>query len=461
MIARNGTAEQLDRLVSKYRRAERIEAAADAQAQHRRRFVHYTYDDDGMLVIAARLPPEIGELVKKALEAAVEELYQDGVQAKRAELSVGAENPRVDAEDAHVEDAAASAESATVETPKAPEQIERPENAKRVDRAPELEARADASAEAPAEEREGEDRMETFGTRRADALRLIAETFLASGANHTDTTADRYQVVVHIDQALLASGPMLDASSEPTTETTESASSPGTRSLFDRCELEDGQALALETARRLACDAALIGIVDDENGEPLSVGRRTRAISPALRRALRARDGGCRFPGCDRRRFTAGHHVEHWANGGETKLSNLVSVCGLHHRLIHEGGFGVRKAEDGTFVFLRPDGQPLPESGRLGRPTLDALTDAAARGVVALRELNRARGLRIDRHTAAAGDLRIDRHTAAAGDLRIDRHTAAAGDLRIDRPTAAAGERLDYDMAVDNLGRHRSQAETR
>ena len=432
MIARNGTAEQLDRLVSKYRRAERIEAAADAQAQHRRRFVHYTYDDDGMLVIAARLPPEIGELVKKALEAAVEELYQDAVQAKGPEKSVAAENTRVDAKDARVHDAAASAESAAVETPKASEQVERPDDPQRADRAAAFETRADASetssdasAEALDEEREGEDRMETFGARRADALRLIAESFLASGAKHTDTTADRYQVVVHIDQALLASGPMLDASSEPTTETTESTSSSGARSLFDRCELEDGQALALDTVRRLACDAALIGIVDDENGEPLSVGRRTRAISPALRRALRARDGGCRFPGCDRTRFTDGHHVKHWANGGETKLSNLVSVCGLHHRLIHEGGFGVRKADDGTFVFLRPDGQPLPETGRPGRRTLDALTDAAARGVVALRELNRARGLRIDRHTAAAGG------------------------------------RLDYDMAIGSLARYRDEAGAR
>ena len=65
------------------------------------------------------------------------------------------------------------------------------------------------------------------------------------------------------------------------------------------------------------------------------------SIPTAIARALKARDGGCRFPGCDRTRFTEGHHVKHWADGGETKLSNLVTLCGFHHRLVHEGGYGL------------------------------------------------------------------------------------------------------------------------
>src|SRR4029077_18806223 len=63
-------------------------------------------------------------------------------------------------------------------------------------------------------------------------------------------------------------------------------------------------------------------------------------------------------------RFTEGHHVKHWADGGETKLSNLVSLCGFHHKLVHEGGFGITTTDDGLFVFTRPDGRRIPECGR-------------------------------------------------------------------------------------------------
>ena len=130
-----------------------------------------------------------------------------------------------------------------------------------------------------------------------------------------------------------------------------------------RCELDDGPALALDTVRRLCCDGTIVGIVEGADGEPLDIGRKTRSIPPALRRALHARDGGCRFPGCDRTRFTEGHHVKHWADGGETKLANLVTLCGFHHRLVHEGGFGLTATDDGVFVFSRPDGSRIPEIG--------------------------------------------------------------------------------------------------
>ena len=101
-------------------------------------------------------------------------------------------------------------------------------------------------------------------------------------------------------------------------------------------------------------------------GEPLNVGRKTRTIPPAIRRALNARDKGCRFPGCSFKRFVDGHHVKHWAHGGETKLSNLVTLCRFHHRLVHEGQVAIQTLDDGAFRFVRPDGQtyespaPLP-----------------------------------------------------------------------------------------------------
>ena len=160
---------------------------------------------------------------------------------------------------------------------------------------------------------------------RADALRLIAERFLAHHGEETGagSSADRVQVVVHIDQAILSEQ--------------QAAAEHGPH----RCELEDGPALALDTARRLACDATIVGLVEGDDGEPLDIGRKTRSIPAAISRALKARDGGCRYPGCDRTRFTEGHHVKHWANGGETKLDNLITLCGFHHRLVHEGGYGL------------------------------------------------------------------------------------------------------------------------
>ena len=70
-----------------------------------------------------------------------------------------------------------------------------------------------------------------------------------------------------------------------------------------------------------------------------------------MRRALKARDGGCRFPGCTNHKFVDGHHIKHWANGGETSLDNLVLLCRHHHHLVHEGGFDCRRSEDGETWF--------------------------------------------------------------------------------------------------------------
>ena len=68
------------------------------------------------------------------------------------------------------------------------------------------------------------------------------------------------------------------------------------------------------------------------------------------------RDRGCRFPGCPATHRLHGHHVKHWANGGETSLDNLVLLCPTHHRLVHEGGFDVQRLDDGAFRFTNPHG---------------------------------------------------------------------------------------------------------
>jgi Domain of unknown function (DUF222)/HNH endonuclease len=108
---------------------------------------------------------------------------------------------------------------------------------------------------------------------------------------------------------------------------------------------------------------SLVAIVEREDGSALDVGRKTRAVPAPMRRALDARDGGCRFPGCTNARFTDAHHIEHWINGGETKIANLVLLCRRHHRFVHEYGFGVERVgggEGAELRFLRPDGRVVP-----------------------------------------------------------------------------------------------------
>ena len=170
-----------------------------------------------------------------------------------------------------------------------------------------------------------------FSARRADALSLVAESFLAYGAMEAAGT-DRHQIVVHVAAETLR------------------ARTAGC------CEIEHGPSLAAETARRLSCDASVVALIEDDDGEPLNVGRKTRTISAPLRRALKARDKGCRFPGCANTRYIDAHHVEHWANGGETRPSNLVSLCRYHHHAVHEGGIRVERLDDGALRFVKANG---------------------------------------------------------------------------------------------------------
>jgi hypothetical protein len=141
-----------------------------------------------------------------------------------------------------------------------------------------------------------------------------------------------------------------------------------------RSELDDGAPLAPDTARRLACDASIVSMLEAE-GSVLSVGRKTRAIPPALRSALQTRDRGCRFPGCGNHRFLDAHHVRHWAQGGETNLDNLVQLCARHHRLLHEGGFGLKRLPGGRLCFWRPDGTVIPDSPVTPPSEQSALSD--------------------------------------------------------------------------------------
>lgn len=129
-----------------------------------------------------------------------------------------------------------------------------------------------------------------------------------------------------------------------------------------RAELDHGTVVPKETARRFACDATVTRVVLGPTSEPLDIGRKTSVIPAALRRALMVRDKRCRFPGCRRPpAWCEAHHIKHWAEGGETSLSNCVLLCRRHHHLIHEEGFSVEMRE-GEPVFRRPDGSVIEEN---------------------------------------------------------------------------------------------------
>lgn len=279
VFSRAGTAAHVERLVRAWRRVDRTAEREQEERRHSSRSLSLYTDEDGMVVLRARLTPDAGAALVKALEAAEQKLYE-GASETRDETGAGA----------------------------------------------------------------------PIHHRWADALGLVAESALAGGLD-PGTRGDRYQVVVHVDAAALPA-----------------ASEAGSSAL------DDGTHVSAETCRRLACDAALVVMRHDAEGNVLDVGRRTRTIPPAIRRALDHRDPVCRFPGCNVR-CCEGHHVEHWADGGATRLDNLLKLCRRHHRAVHEEGFRVQLRPGGEVRFYGPDGRHVEEAPPVSRrssPSLDA-----------------------------------------------------------------------------------------
>lgn len=262
--------------------------------------------------------------------------------------------------------------------------------------APHVSAETDLVSSTRATTGDGGEGTPTWRARRADALAAMAETFLRHGIDPL-SGGERQQLVVHVDVESLASA------------------------AAGRCECEGGPAIAAETARRLGCDASLLTVVE-RDGEPLHVGRRTRTIPPAIRPALQARDDGCRFPGCTHRRFVDAHHVRHWANGGETRLANLVSLCRFHHRLVHEGGFGVERLDGGHFRFTAPSGRVISACDGA-----EAGTNVPADGEEKLRAAHAASGPTIGPESAVPGWRRVDHGPAVDGVLSLRRRSAHPG----------------------------------
>jgi uncharacterized protein DUF222/HNH endonuclease len=260
-IALHGTAHHIEKTVRLFRRAMQAQELSSEASQQANRALSYHYEEDGSLVLKARIPALGGALVLKALEAAMAEL-------------------------------------------------------------PDTEVIVETSETLPL----------SHAARRADALVRIAESSLKRRRADAKT-AEHYQVVVHVDAETLR------------------ADAPG------RSHVELGPTLPAETIRRIGCDSSLVTMLEDHEGKVLDVGRKTRSIPPAIRRALASRDPGCQFPGCTFTRFLDAHHIQHWAHGGETKLTNLVTLCRWHHRLVHEGEIRVASRSEGGWRFSKPDGQ--------------------------------------------------------------------------------------------------------
>lgn len=284
-FALSGTAAHVEQLVRAWRRVDHATASREAEARHLHRQLSTWTDDDGMVVIRGRLTPELGAVVQRALDAAVDRLRRYGRESP---------NPGRLADEV------------------------------------------------------------TPAQRRADALGLLAESALSADLDR-GTTGDRYQVMLHIDCASdVAAG---EPSVAPGPEAP--AVAPRALDLAGTLEVDHGAVdVSAETSRRVSCDASVVTMHHGAGGVVLDVGRKTRTIPPSIRRALLARDGTCRFPGCTSRRCDA-HHIEHWLDGGATSLDNLVLLCQRHHRSVHEGQVDVRLNADGSIAFIRDDGRRL------------------------------------------------------------------------------------------------------
>ena len=175
----------------------------------------------------------------------------------------------------------------------------------------------------------------TSAQRRADALVELARHGL-DHAELPDTAGERPHINVTIDLQVLQTGK-------------------------GAAELDFTGPIPADRARRLACDAGVSRILTAGASQPLDVGRRTRTVPTQLRRALAARDRGCKFPSCDRPvAWCDAHHRRHWADGGPTVLTNLVLLCRLHHGMIHQG-WELTYHPDGTTTA-----SPPPEIRRRG-----------------------------------------------------------------------------------------------
>ena len=381
-VACGATAEQVERLVRGWRRVDREQAAAGddgAQVRLARRGLSLRVDEDGTVVLRGRLLPEVGAVVLRALEAALEQVpaaAADGTECtasqRRADaLGVVAESALAGKLDpgaagdryqvtVHVDAAALAAGETAPETARDTASDAPEISAETCAGAPAAAASAPAALAAGCADADaGAVSAETRGTGRTAPPAMPAAP-CAAGETAAQPVAPPVTAPVadapeHPDARHPAAGAQVPApvAPAPTADSTRAADAAV-------IEQANGIHLAATAARRIACDAGRVLVAHAPDGAVLEVGRRTRTVPTPLRRALEVRDHHqCQFPGCQLRHCDA-HHVVHWADGGATRLENLVLCCRYHHRAVHEEGFQVVSGADGQFLFRRPDGTPLP-----------------------------------------------------------------------------------------------------
>ncbi len=356
-IARHTTGQQLERVCRKFRNVVRepktIEAAEEA------RFLSHHWTDEGMLSVSIQLPADEGARFLSAIDAAKAD---DGGGATSPEATAAAEGGGATGNDAAKAakgggatraDAAKAAEGGGATCADAAKgggatgagttTADNGGNANCADVAKATDGgHATGAGTTTADNGGGATHADATkagdggGATGADALMTIIESFLASGPSPRAGGAP-HDVVVHV---------------------TAEALEAETDGAF--IESHDGPGVSAETARRLSCDAAVTEVVRDRRGAVLDVGRKTRTVPAAMRRALEVRDAHCcTFPGCTRTRYLDAHHAVHWADGGETKLDGLVLTCRAHHTFLHEHGWRVEVGTDGRHRWFDADGRPV------------------------------------------------------------------------------------------------------
>ena len=406
-IARHGTAEHIERLVRVYRRCRKRADTSPGETERRREERFYCFDEDEeTTVFGGRVSAEQGRLLMKALDAMVAEMEDDERAANEA--------PRADdthpagdepgADDAHRDgdshrDGENGGENRKVAQP-----------GKAVDHSPNdaPESAENVSAETFSEARHGHPPLKPIRVRRATALVQIAEHYLATGGSGATPlkSSEAHQVFVHVNA---------------------NDAHPDNRINGEHTTYADNRrCLAPHVARQLACDASRRTVLENERGEVLNIGRRSRTVPWRIAHALRLRDGGCRFPGCNQHRWTDAHHIRHWADGGETSLDNLVTLCRHHHRSLHRDEYRIERGTDGGLVFIDARRQPIPlaihpqfgDGSGSGNTAGAEVAPSAADRVEQLQAEHRERSVEIDKSTAV---------------------------------TRWAGERMDYSTAVEWL----------